>query len=270
MQITQQIYVAEEWNKKSYLEAQAAAQSQSEAEKSLGQLKEDYAKLSEQLKDMTSQRNSFKAGLKNAESQAEEQRKKLHMAEINLETEREMVKGLRDELKKAKERALAAEQKAQLAKESIEAEKRAAYQLGVEQTGQQLTEQFAMVSRDYCDITWQKALDAAGVPSDSPLRLPGSIYYDPEIRELPGPDPPALQLPGISEQNLINQAPPSILNVPKESGQPGDKDKPAEPEKDKGKGLEGKKTSDEPKGQAPEAAARMGQAADNVIPSAKE
>lgn len=115
MQITQQIYVAEEWNKKSNLEAQAAAQSQSEVEKSLGSLKKDYSLLSEQLKEMTNQRNSLDAGLKNAEAQAGDQRKRLHMAEINLATERELVKGLKAELQKAKESTRIAEQNARLA-----------------------------------------------------------------------------------------------------------------------------------------------------------
>ena len=42
------------------------------------------------------------------------------------------------------------------------------------------------MARDYCDITWGKALDVAGVPSDSNPRWPESIYYDSDIRELPG------------------------------------------------------------------------------------
>lgn len=98
MQVTQQIYVAEEWNKNAHLEAQVAAQSQSEAERSLGSLKENYSLLSKQLKEMTNQRNSLDTGLKNAEARAEDQHKRLHMAEINLATERELVKGLKAEL----------------------------------------------------------------------------------------------------------------------------------------------------------------------------
>nr|XP_023905533.1 involucrin-like [Quercus suber] len=98
-----EIYVAEEWSKKAHLEAQVAAQSQSKAERSLGSLKENYSLLSEQLKEMTNQRNSLDVGLKNVEAQAEDQRKRLHMAEINLATKRELVKGLKAELQKAKE-----------------------------------------------------------------------------------------------------------------------------------------------------------------------
>ena len=88
---------------------------------------------------------------------------------------------LRKELRKAKEAV-------QLVKEVAEAEKQAAYMLGVEETQARLTEKLSAVCRDYCDISWGKALDVAGVPVDSDLRQLESIYYDPEICELSGPD----------------------------------------------------------------------------------
>nr|POF09065.1 hypothetical protein CFP56_38644 [Quercus suber] len=241
--ITQQIYMAEEWNRKSYLEAQAAVQSQSEVERALGQLKEEYARTSEQIKA----------------------RKQLRTSEINLATERELVKGLRAELQKVREGARAAEQEVQLAKESVEAERKVAYQLGVDETGKLLTEQFASVARKYCDVTWQKALDVVGVPLNSPLRLPGSIYYDLEIQELPETDsPPAPQLLEAMEQSLVSVASPSALDAPREAGLP------VEPAKDKGQGLDEEKTPAESQSQAPEAAAQTGQVADPVVPSAQE
>ena len=88
---------------------------------------------------------------------------------------------LREELRKAKEAV-------QLVKEAVEAKKQAAYTLGVEETQARLTEEFSVVCRDYCDISWGKAIDVAGFPVDSDLRRPESIYYDPKIRELSGPD----------------------------------------------------------------------------------
>ena len=94
-----------------------------------------------------------------------------------------MVTELREELRKAKEAA-------QLLKEAIEAEKQAAYDLGVQETQSRLIEEFSAVVRDYCDITWGKALDVARVPADSVLRQPESIYYDSDIRELPGSESP--------------------------------------------------------------------------------
>ena len=68
-----------------------------------------------------------------------------------------------EELRKAREAA-------QLFKEAAEAEKQAAYMLRVEETQARLTEEFSAVARDYCDISWGKALDVAGVPADSGLR----------------------------------------------------------------------------------------------------
>ena len=58
----------------------------------------------------------------------------------------------------------------------------------MEETQARLTEELSIVCRDYCNISWDKALDAAGVPVSSDLRRPESIYYDLEIRELPGLD----------------------------------------------------------------------------------
>ena len=57
-----------------------------------------------------------------------------------------MVTELREELRKAKEVV-------QLLKEATEAEKQAAYDLGVQKTQSCLTEEFSAVVRDYCDIT---------------------------------------------------------------------------------------------------------------------
>ena len=57
----------------------------------------------------------------------------------------------------------------------------------MEETQARLTEEFSVVARDYCDISWSKALDAAGIPADSSLRRSESIYYDLDIRELSDP-----------------------------------------------------------------------------------
>ena len=75
----------------------------------------------------------------------------------------------------------------QLVKEAAEAEKQATYTLGVEETQARLIEELSAVCREYCGISWGKVLDATRVPVGSDLRRPESIYYDPKIRELPGP-----------------------------------------------------------------------------------
>ena len=105
-----------------------------------------------------------------------------------METEKQAVKELREELRKAREAA-------QLLKEAAEAEKQASYALGVQETQSRLTEEFSAVARDYYDITWDKALDVAGVPADSSLRRPESVYYYPDIQALPGSDSPPPEQP---------------------------------------------------------------------------
>ena len=94
--------------------------------------------------------------------------------------EKQLVTELCEELCKAREAA-------QLFKEEAEAEKQAVYTLGVQETQGRLTEEFSAVGRDYCDISWGKALDVARIPADSSLRRLESIYYDLDIRELSGP-----------------------------------------------------------------------------------
>ena len=151
--------MAEDWVKNARSEARAAFDARSDVEVEVGALKQNQAKLAEQLKEAISAKDSSEAGLKNPEMQAEEQRKQLHYSQINLATEKQLVKKFREELQKAREAT-------QLAKEAIEA----AYTLGVEETQARLIEEFFAICRDYCDISWGKALDVAGVPMDYNLR----------------------------------------------------------------------------------------------------
>ena len=134
-----------------------------------------------QLKEAVKAWDSSEASLKTTEKQVEDLRKQLHYTEINLATEKQLVTELHEEFWKAREAV-------QLVKEAAEAEKQAAYTLGVEEIQARLTEELSAGCRDYCDISWGKAINAAGVPMGSDLRRPESIYYDPEIRELPSPN----------------------------------------------------------------------------------
>ena len=105
-------------------EIRVALDAQAEVEAELGALKEKQAKMAEYLKEAVKARDSADAGLKMTERQFEEVRKELHYFEINLATEKQMVTKFREELRKAREAA-------QLLKEATEAEKQAAYALGV-------------------------------------------------------------------------------------------------------------------------------------------
>ena len=147
-----------------------------------------------------------------------------------------MVTELREELRKARETA-------QLLKEAAKAEKQAAYALGVQETQSRLTEEFSAVARDYYDITWGKALDAAEIPVDSSLRRPESIYYDLDICELSGPNSSPLRQPAqVFEVPTVDQVPPASVDPHldvgkgKEAGAPQGKDKGKGKGKDKGKG----------------------------------
>ena len=176
------------------------------------------------------------------ERQFEEVRKNLHYTEINLATEKQIVTELRKELRKARETA-------QLFKEAAEAEKQATYALGVQETQGRLTEEFSAVARDYCDISWGKALDVAGIPADSSLRRPESIYYDPDIRELSDPSSsPPEQSAQVSEVPIADQVPPAPVEVSMDSCQDAGKGKETETSqgKDKGKGKASDTTVSQP------------------------
>ena len=155
-------------------------------------------------------------------------------------TEKQLVTELCEELRKAREAT-------QLLKEAAEAEKQAVYTLGVEETQAILTEEFSAVARDYCDISWGKALDAAGVPTDSSLRRPESIYYDSEIHELSDPNSSLPeQATQVSEMPKVDQVPPAPLEVSVDSHQDTGKGKEAETLKGKDKGKDKKKNSSNP------------------------
>jgi len=113
----------------------------------------------------------------------------------------------------------------------------------VQETQSRLTEEFSAVARDYCDITWGKALDVAGVPADFVLRRLESIFYDSDIRELPGSESPPPEHPAkVSEVPITSQVPPAPKEVPTDSRQEAGQGKEVEApqgkdkSKDKGKG----------------------------------
>ena len=192
--------------------------------------------MAEQVKQALRNKERAEVGLKTTERQVEDIHKELHYCEINLATEKQMVTELREELRKAREAA-------QLLKEATEAEKQAAYDLGVQETQSRLTEEFSAVARDYCDITWGKALDVAGVPANSVLRQPESIYYDSDIRVLLGSEsPPPEHLVKVSEVPMTSQVPPAPREVPTDSrpeaGQGKEVDAPQGKNKSKDKGKD--------------------------------
>ena len=75
MQVTQQVYVAEEWVRSANNKFDAESQSQRKVEKALGTANHEKTQLAEKIKAAKSVRQSAEAGLKNAKAQAEDQRK---------------------------------------------------------------------------------------------------------------------------------------------------------------------------------------------------
>ena len=147
--------MAKEWVKNARGETRVALDAQAEVEVELGVLKENHTKMAEQLKEAVRARDNAEAGLKTPKRQFEEVCKNLHYTEINLATEKQIVTELREELRKAREAA-------QLFKEATEAEKQAAYALGVQETQGRLTEEFSAVARDYWISLRVKPLTSLG------------------------------------------------------------------------------------------------------------
>ena len=256
--------MAEEWVKNARSEARVAFDARSEVEVKLGALKESHSKMAKQLKEAIRARDSAEAGLKTTEKQFEDICKQLHYTKINMATEKQLEMELREELWKAREAA-------QLLKEAVEAEKQATYTLGMEKTQARLTNEFSAVARDYCNISWGKALDATGIPANSGLRRPESIYYDPEIHELLDPNSflPE-QAAQVSELPKVDQVPPAPLEVSIDSHQDIGKGNEAETLKGKDKGKDKKKNSFNPAEKASDTTiSQLEQAADPGAPKMK-
>ena len=95
VQVTQQIFVAEEWAKNSREDVNTEVQSRFTTEKAAGALKLEKDRLSEKIKEAFKARDSAEASLKTTTKQAEDMRQQLHLSEINLVTEKQMVSGLK-------------------------------------------------------------------------------------------------------------------------------------------------------------------------------
>ena len=197
--------MAKEFCRSNSSRAEVENQARAEVEKALGSLKHDHAELVNKFKDSENRRKSAESGLKSAETQAEDQRKELFTTQLNLATEKQAVQDLKVALQKVEDELQRVKEEAQLIREATEAEKSAARQLGAEETEARLSEEIPEVCREYCSISWVRALDAAGVPANSALRQPESIFYPPEIRERPEGGQ------AVSEQELME---PEAVPVP--------------------------------------------------------
>ena len=91
----------------------------------------------------------------------------------------------------------------------------AAYKRGVVETEARLTAEVTVVCWDYYAETYYKALDRAGVPTDSDLRRADKVHYPEDIREDPTALPPPAALPfPPPEQPLTTQDPSQGIEIP--------------------------------------------------------
>ena len=98
MQVTQQVYVAEECVRNAHNKFEAESHSWHEVEKVLEIVKEEKTQLTKKLKTFEHERLSALVGLKTVETQAEDQRKLLYITELNLAAEKVTVLCLKTEL----------------------------------------------------------------------------------------------------------------------------------------------------------------------------
>ena len=150
-------------------------------------------------------RKSADAALKDAEKQAESQRKLINEAKEQLATSKEQVAALKQQLEEAKKlkdqaekaKMQAEEDKAKAEKERNEAEQHG-YDVGVAETEDTLRAEVPAVCRAYCTQTWEEALNRARINASSELRKPENIVF-----------PLALQIPNQKEAApLANQRGP--------------------------------------------------------------
>ena len=146
--------------------------------------------------------------LKNVVAQAEDQRKLLHLTEIDLATQRQLVLDLKSELQKVKETA-------RVAKDIAKAEKATSYKCRVLDTETRLVEEVAGVCKDYCTEVWAEALNQVRVLTTSELRRTENIFFPEDIREDPTMLPPLTALPlSPPQQSPTIQAPSLDAEVP--------------------------------------------------------
>ena len=97
--------MAEEWVKEARNDVKNEVHLRLETKRVLGATKEENNELHSELIAEERERRSAEAGLKNAQTQVEDQRKLLYQTKIDLAISRQLVMELKADLQKAKEAA---------------------------------------------------------------------------------------------------------------------------------------------------------------------
>ena len=90
--------MTKDWVRNANNKFEAEAQTRRDVEKVLAIANYKKRQLAEKLKAAKNARQSVEVGLKNAEAQAEDQRKQLYTTQLNLATEQAVVLDLKDKL----------------------------------------------------------------------------------------------------------------------------------------------------------------------------
>ena len=98
MQVTQQVYVVEDWVQSATNSLNAEIQNRHDIEKALGVVNHEKTQLAEKLKVVESRQKSAEAGLRSVEVQVEDQRKELSTTQLNLASEKAVVLDLKSQL----------------------------------------------------------------------------------------------------------------------------------------------------------------------------
>ena len=141
-QVTQQVYVVEDWVRSASNKLDVETQNRHDVEKALGVANHEKTQLAKKLKAVESARQSAEAGLKNAEAQAEDQHKELYTNQLNLATEQAAVLDLKAKLQKAEEVLNVAQEAARAVDTSV-------YERGMLETEARLTAEVIVVCREY-------------------------------------------------------------------------------------------------------------------------
>ena len=157
----------------------------------------DLVKAKEDLKEVTRERDSALAGLTSAQTQAEEQTRRLLDAEDQLQIAKKQIGDLKKKLimaenakgvaEFARDEAVRAKQEAEFARNEAEAARDKAeeegYETSMAKTQASLKAQIPGVCRLYCSQVWEEALKRVGVDASSDLWKAESIFYPLAIRE---------------------------------------------------------------------------------------
>ena len=168
-----------------------------EATRVLKHSEADLSKAREELRAMTSARDTALSGLVGFQKQAEDYSKRLAEAEEQLKTAKGLLADLPQRVaasesdKKAAEwardEALRAKLEADQGREEALATKREAeeeaYTAGMEETAATFRSEVPALCRRYSAEVWREALRQAGVEASSDLWKEENVYYPPAIRE---------------------------------------------------------------------------------------